>query len=440
MMRNFHKILFTILFLLPVILLLPTSINAQWVRLNNVNAWTIISDDHYIYAGLLDDIIEVGDTIRPCNVIRSSDGGTSWQNISINVNSLDVFSLAIKDSLLFAGTYDGIYVSSNKGDSWNQTSFDPWNGHVRCFLIDSSRIFIGTDAGDIRSMMDSAGGVFCSSDDGKTWESMNSGLHYPNDVGARVYALKYLGGDLYAGTWNQGIYKSTDHGLNWTLNETSNAGIVTSFAVIDSNLFAGTWYGSVFRTNDKGMTWIRCDSGLTDSVNHYDLSVNAIVSNDKSLFCGTCFYGVFLSTDYGKSWKTVNSGLKGGNFISCLAVIGNYLYAGMGDGIYRRPLSEMVSAVEFSSRDTPQFFKLEQNYPNPFNSSTIINYKLSKAGLVTVKVYDLLGREVCILLNERQNAGNHSVNFEGNGLSTGIYLYRLSSGAYTETKKMLMLR
>lgn len=88
----------------------------------------------------------------------------------------------------------------------------------------------------------------------------------------------------------------------------------------------------------------------------------------------------------------------------------------------------------------PSMFALEQNYPNPFNPSTVITYNLPVGGNVLLKVYNLLGQEVRTLVNQHQSAGHYSVRFDSQGLPTGIYLYRLSSGSNVQTKRMILLK
>lgn len=85
-------------------------------------------------------------------------------------------------------------------------------------------------------------------------------------------------------------------------------------------------------------------------------------------------------------------------------------------------------------------YGLSQNFPNPFNPTTVIAYQIVNAGHVTLKVYDVLGREVATLINERQNAGSHSVTFEANALPSGVYFYRLESGNHSEVKKLVLLK
>lgn len=85
-------------------------------------------------------------------------------------------------------------------------------------------------------------------------------------------------------------------------------------------------------------------------------------------------------------------------------------------------------------------YNLDQNYPNPFNPTTLIQYSLQQSGTVTLKVYDMLGREVTTLVNEAQNAGRHVVEFNARSLASGVYLYRLESGSFVQVRKMLLLK
>ncbi len=102
-----------------------------------------------------------------------------------------------------------------------------------------------------------------------------------------------------------------------------------------------------------------------------------------------------------------------------------------------------VTAVDNSSI-APQTFDLSQNYPNPFNPSTKIQYSIEKAAQVSLKVYNVLGNEIATLVNSRQGAGSYTVTFNSNAgalnLSSGVYFYRLESGSYVSTKKLILLK
>lgn len=89
---------------------------------------------------------------------------------------------------------------------------------------------------------------------------------------------------------------------------------------------------------------------------------------------------------------------------------------------------------------TPIYYELSQNYPNPFNPVTKINYAIQKSGLATLKVYDLLGREVASLVNEFKQAGYYSLDFNASNLSSGIYFYKLQANDFTDIKKMVLVK
>jgi hypothetical protein len=104
-----------------------------------------------------------------------------------------------------------------------------------------------------------------------------------------------------------------------------------------------------------------------------------------------------------------------------------------------KPYSSTSTTVETSS-GSPADFSLSQNYPNPFNPTTTIGYSIQSRGNVTLKVYDVLGREVKTLVNELQNPGFHTVNLDGGNLPSGVYFYRIVAGGYTSVRKMLLLK
>ena len=90
--------------------------------------------------------------------------------------------------------------------------------------------------------------------------------------------------------------------------------------------------------------------------------------------------------------------------------------------------------------DIVSTFNLEQNYPNPFNPSTTINFSVQQAGNVTMSVYNLLGQQVAILVDQKMQAGSHSVTFDASALSSGTYIYRITSGDFVQTKKMMLIK
>jgi hypothetical protein len=98
------------------------------------------------------------------------------------------------------------------------------------------------------------------------------------------------------------------------------------------------------------------------------------------------------------------------------------------------------SSVPQPSLALPRQLVLHQNHPNPFNPSTTIKYELPNSSVVRLSVYDMLGREVTVLVNERKDAGVHEVTFDATGLSSGVYFCRLTAGSFVQTRKFLLIR
>jgi hypothetical protein len=91
-------------------------------------------------------------------------------------------------------------------------------------------------------------------------------------------------------------------------------------------------------------------------------------------------------------------------------------------------------------KSLPREFAMSQNYPNPFNPSTTIKFELPKSSMVRLSVYDILGREVSVLVNERRDAGVHEVKFDASGLSSGVYFYRMQAGDFVQSKSLIVLK
>ena len=127
-----------------------------------------------------------------------------------------------------------------------------------------------------------------------------------------------------------------------------------------------------------------------------------------------------------------------------------YIYATSNSGkISTKPLTAPSGYIKFAidnptsiqpNTNTPDEYSLSQNYPNPFNPSTKLEFGISNFGFVSLKVYDVLGNEVKTLINENKPAGSYTVTFDGSNLSSGIYFYKLESGSFIETKRMILLK
>ena len=222
---------------------------------------------------------------------------------------------------------------------------------------------------------------------------------------------------------------------------------IATLAVIGENLFSGTSYG-VFRSTDNGTNWTLETNGLPDTGSSSNYAITALAVSDTNIFAATYFDGIFCSTNDGASWSSVNVGFPPHTTVTSLTVNDSNLFAGTyGNGVWRRPLSEMVTAVPVSSNELPKKFSLEQNYPNPFNPTATIGYDLPTTSRVSLKVYNLLGQVVATLASGIEEAGIKSVLWNASDFASGVYFYRIDAVSigdlnktFTQIKKMVFLK
>lgn len=125
-----------------------------------------------------------------------------------------------------------------------------------------------------------------------------------------------------------------------------------------------------------------------------------------------------------------------------LDVKGDYEY-NLADCIYEEnpaTLNKENIDVQLNESLIPKEYTLEQNFPNPFNPNTQISYQLPKASFVTLKIFDMLGKEIATLVNEQQSAGRYEVKFEASSLASGVYIYKLQAGDFVSSKKMILMK
>ena len=212
-----------------------------------------------------------------------------------------------------------------------------------------------------------------------------------------------------------------------------------SYLVINSknHIFVAFGYSShsiVYRSRDNGVNW-----NMISNFNDEQINIMKVGKNDNILI-GTS-KNIILSVDNGENWQNKASGISlNSNYIFAAAIDKNgHILLGTENGLYRSHNS-IYTSVKLSESKTSKSFTLSQNYPNPFNPSTAIEFTLPKSELVELKVYNILGKEVSTLVSNKLNLGNHTYQFDGKNLSSGIYYYQLVAGDYREVKKMILLR
>lgn len=386
------------------------SSSGQWVQISNgmgndksIRTLTVIGNN--IFAS----VSSPNYPYTNYGIYLSTNNGISWNQSGLN-NVGFVFSSVTSGNNIFVGTYgQGVYLSTNIGTNWIQAGLDTM--YIWSLAVSGNNIYAGT----------SAYGLYLSTNNGTNWT--NIGLY-----GQVIHSLALNGNNIYAGTENNhGLFISTNNGSSWNTSVLSNR-TVKALAVSGNNIFAGTDSGLYISTNN-GTNW-------TSSMS---VNINTINIFGNNIFVGNGT-GVYLSTNNGISWLDKSQGLGVSPGIYVFAFMNNYIFLGTWQiSVWRRSLSEIIR-IKSLSTEIPTSHSLSQNYPNPFNPSTNIRYQISKNSFVTLKIFDILGKEIETPVNEKQTAGTYEIIWDASKYPSGIYFYKLEAEKFSEVKKMILIK
>ena len=374
-------------------------------------------------------------------ILYSNDSGQTW-------NSQDFAGVLLKcgfqskDSVWAVGitpTYRNLIAKSTNAEiNWNIIDTSEENHASQgIFFVDKNHGWIG--GGDNGY---GTGSIQRTVDGGNTWNTFYLDTSYITDV----FFLGTLNG--WACSEFGQIYKTTDGGQSWNLNKFISIYPPYSepmrkifFTSPDSGWSVGGIAGDqiIARTTNGGTDWI------IDSTQGSSLHGLWFTDSQYGWAVGGANEGIRIlrTSNGGESWELQSQPIPYGNIFYFESV---YMFNSqkgfvVGDsGVILTTSNGGVTEVKDIQSIEPNKFELYQNYPNPFNPTTKIGFRISDFGLVTLKVYDMLGKRVATLINEVKSAGEYNVEFNGSNLSSGIYFYRLQAGRFSETKKLILLK
>lgn len=401
-------------------------VSAQWSKINSLTANTI-RDMEYNNGSLY---------VAASNGLwKSTDHGISWTNISTGLSgdALQTYDIFFDGGALYIATVEGNYKTTNGGANWIGKSsgiqIGPGASKRYCYtyLRDGATLYSGAFSG-----------LYRSSDGGDSWTL--AGLPGPH---SNVISMTIHNSQVFAGrtSVSNTLMKSTDNGSTWIPTPFFSGFSPEVFCfheTPDNKLFIGTGHGVYFTTNN-GANWTQRNNGLSS-----DPYISSIVQRGNTLIGSGKFgaRGIFITTNEGISWDTAGTqaGLPVLSDMYKLLIVNDTLYLAASNGVYKRNLSEIITGVTQTSSLIPESFSLYQNYPNPFNPSTTIRFDLPVKDLVSLKIYDITGREIKSLLNGSLSPGIYSVLFDASDLSSGVYFYMLRTSSFTKTMKMTLLK
>lgn len=367
--------------------------------------------------------IAAGRNFAPGSVFKTTDGGQSWVCIFLTSKPMKSICFNSATTGTVVGQFANVRRTYTGGEAWYW--FAPPMGQKSInavHFIDEQTGWVGGDSGY----------VYRTNDYGATWKNTSPGPN--NIIWNDVYFMDFNTG-IAAGESNSGgsIYRTANHGNNWE----------------EVNSITGSWK----RISFCGSTGFIAGSGnnigllkTTDSGINWDNSGNSNEYND--VFCvNNTVYAVgsggviHKSPDMGVEWIVLNSGtqedLYAVYFVDPLTgwVCGD-------NGVILKTTTGGIIPIGIINTGTeiPVKFSLEQNYPNPFNPITRFGLRIAEPGLVKLTIYNAAGKEITALINENLNPGTYEVTWDASNYPSGTYFYRLHTGDYAETKKMILLK
>jgi ligand-binding sensor domain-containing protein len=351
-------------------------------------------------------------------LFRSAPGQLGWTRVAPGSTGDYVYSLAIAGGTVYAGTNSGLYRTTDEGVNWGNLSSSI-----------SGSIYAVASAADGSLLTGTGYGIQRSTDAGVSWSQ--AGL-----AGSKVFFMAASpDGNIYAGTSSGGIYASTDNGATWAGAGLTRGDLQTIAVNSLGHVFAGV-YGGTFRSTNQGLTW--------DNVSFTNGYVYSLLFNGpQTVYAGT-YNGVYASPNEGGTWSAAgDSGLAQSVVLALAMNDQNHVLAGTyRGGVYRsvrQAAPSILNGVE-GGRGLPLSTGLSQNYPNPFNPQTELAFAIRNPEHVSLRVYDLLGREVASLVDKKLEPGSYHVSWDAAGRPSGVYYYRLIAGGFSAAKKMLLLR
>ncbi len=345
--------------------------------------------------------------------LRSTDGGINWENINNGIDPSDQWYIRIRHDqvnpiYLFNNSGPYVYVSTDNGDNWSKLNSTPFASNVSELSVAKYT----SDGGTI---------VYAC---------------LPATSGSRLWV--YINGNWYDNLVPSDLPNDVQIRKVSTHPEDYN----TSFIIMNGISQNGP-SKKIYKTTDLGFTW----TNITGNLPNIPFSdVIAYPTNDQVLIAGSEF-GCYKTTNGGSTWFRWNDGMPDATIITELRYVDEinttgkfYIVAGSyGRGIYVRELNDgtINNVIEETA---PEDYSLTQNYPNPFNPVTSIRFSLPKRDNVELKVYDIRGREVATLINETLNSGSHEISFNAQNLASGVYIYRIKTSAFTQSRKMTLLK
>ena len=381
------------------------------------------------------------------NLWKTTNTGITWEHIYNNdINDGIGLQFTSPTTGWITKQYE-LFTTSDGGYTWRIVFTNPYNVNPsNSYFINDSVGFIASDSALVKSTL------FRTTDAGDNWIVLTDTL-----IGITTpYFFSENLGLILCNDGNQAsVFKTTDLGNNWMLSNECGSVDGCGYGPIqmlneNEGYLAYHWVNvfgvtSILKTTNGGNTWE--GGGFSNPIfnfgvkdfNYLSFQNGWVTTNNKN---------IFRTTDAGAAWDTLqrpttlDEVIKNIEFFNSnisYGISSNHIYFTSDGWVTYSVVDSIVTNVE-NPGTIPNEFTLYQNYPNPFNPTTVISYHLPVSGNVTLKIYDLLGREVAVLVDENKPAGKYQINFNASELASGVYYYQLKNGNFIQIKKMVLIQ
>ena len=409
-----------------------------------------------IYAADPDTLFANGD-----HLLMSTDRGEHWDSIAfgtiLGVIEVDPFNskhlIANETGTPFDG--NAVRISTDCGQSWKQVFDGICHSKSGCAapVVEFDPVDPNLTYVDVNPAL-----VFRSSNQWATWDS----FPVPIQLGLSSIAVSPSDNQImFVGYGSPtAVFKSTDGGQTWDqllfpISQDYTPVLLAVHPTSSETVYAGVYPYGMYKTTDGGTTWLEINNGLDlENRDVRDILINPknpeeifIALGDDNPFDGRSDL-VYVTGDGGYGWSPFTVGLPcHGSVNSLIMDPERYrLYAAVvsssdsvdSSGVY--VFDAKIEEVGDDGPITPQVAYLYQNHPNPFNNETRVSFALEKRSRVRIKIRSLLGETITTLVDAERGVGFHTVVFNGEDVSSGIYFYTLELEGFTRTRRMVFLK
>lgn len=364
-------------------------------------------------------------------MLKTTNGGNNWSNQFIT--SLGIYSVYFTSAStgITGGGSGNIFKTTNSGTNWIVQTFGTGPGIFSIHFPDVNTGYVA-GANDL---------VRKTTDAGSNWVTLSMGVGTTTSIfftdANTGYRTRVEGG-------TGRVDKTTNGGFIWTNSTFINSIYLGAIRFVDMNTgYAVGESGTVRKTTNAGGSWLAQSTGSTSHILYSVYFIDA--ATGYAVGAGLNLSTLIVKTTNGGNNWTNQSPNYNLILLSVYFIDANTGYAVGQNGVIFKTTTGGVTGIHPISNEVPTSFKLYQNYPNPFNPNTNIKFDVASNGrrqtsTVRMIIYDILGREVAMPVNEKLNPGTYEVDFDGTNYPSGIYYYRLSAGEYTETKRMALVK